>query len=122
MRYMTLVRGPENAGPPPPALIDAIGKLGEEATRAGVMVENGGLHSGAAGARIRISGGKIAVTDGPFSEAKEIIGGYAVYECKSKEEAIEWSRRFMELHTEHWPGWEGEVELRQVFGPNDFPV
>lgn len=61
------------------------------------------------------------MTDGPFSEAKEVIGGYAVYSVKSKEEAVEFARRFMELHREHWPGWEGETELRQIFDPSDFP-
>ena len=67
---------------------------------------------------MRLSGGKLTVTDGPFSETKELIGGYAIYDVKSKEDALEWVRRFMELHQENWPGWEGESELRQVFGPD----
>jgi len=60
------------------------------------------------------------VIDGPFTEAKEIIGGYAQFELKSKEEAIEGAVQFMELHKKHWPGWEGETEVRQMFGPDDF--
>jgi hypothetical protein len=121
MKYMTMVRGPENFGPPPPALMEAIAKLGEEAGKAGVLVENGGLAPSAMGAaRIRVSGGKVSVTDGPFSETKELIGGYAVYQTQTFEEAVEWARRFMEAHTEHWPGWEGETELRQIFDPADF--
>jgi hypothetical protein len=114
MRYLMMVKGPENAGPPPQGLIDAIAKLGEEGFKSGVLVETGGLGPSSLGARVRVSGGKISVTDGPFSEAKELVGGYAVYELKSKDEAIEYARRFMEVHAEHWPEWEGETELREV--------
>jgi len=116
MRFITMVKSSEKSllGPPPKALMEAIGKLGEEAAKAGVMVEMGGLLPTALGARLRISGGKLTVTDGPFSEAKEVIGGYAVYSVKTKEEAVEWARRFMNLHKQHWPGWEGETELRQL--------
>lgn len=122
MRFMTMVRGPENMGPPPAALIEAITKLGEEAAAKGVLVETGGLvPSAMGGARIRVSGGKVSVTDGPFSETKELVGGYAVYETQTREEAVEWCERFMALHAEHWEDWEGETELRQVFGPDDFP-
>jgi hypothetical protein len=60
------------------------------------------------------------VIDGPFTEAKEVVGGYAIYDVKSKKEAIEATSRFMELHREHWPGWEGESEIRQIFDPSDF--
>jgi hypothetical protein len=69
------------------------------------------------GARIQLSAGKLIVTDGPFAETKELIGGYAVYDVKSKQEAIEHTSRFLQLHKQHWPGWEGEVEIRQLFGP-----
>ena len=119
MRFMTMVKGHDAAGPPPQALIDAIGKLGEEATKAGKLIEMGGLYPTAAGARVRLSGGKITVTDGPFTEAKEVVGGYAVFEVKSKQEVIEDTVRFMELHKKHWPGWEGETEVRQLFEAPD---
>ena len=115
MRFMTLVKSAENAGHPPEALMDAIAKLGEEATRAGVLIESGGLAPSAMGARIRLTGGQLSVIDGPFTEAKEVVGGYAVFEVRSKEEAIAAAMRFMELHKEHWPGWQGETEIRQVF-------
>src|SRR5687767_3437174 len=115
MKFMTLVRGPENAGPPPKALMDGIAQLGAEAGQAGVLVQMGGLHPSAAGGRARISKGKMTVTDGPFTEAKEVIGGFAVYDVKSKEDAVYWVKRFMQLHLDHWPGWEGETELRQIF-------
>lgn len=115
MRFMTMVKSAERAGPPPQALMDAIAKLGEEAGKAGVLVQMGGLMPSVAGARVRLSAGKTTVTDGPFAEAKEVIGGFAVYEVPSKQEALEWTKRFLSLHQEHWPGWEGEVELRQLF-------
>jgi hypothetical protein len=120
MRFMIVVKSAENASPPPQALMAAIAKLGEEAMQAGVMVETGGLLPSAMGARVRLSAGKQTVTDGPFSETKELIGGYAIYDLKSKQEAIEWASRFMGLHKEHWPGWEGESEIRQIFEAPDF--
>lgn len=121
MRYMIMVKGSENAGPPPKALMDAIAKLGEEAGKAGVMVDMGGLMPTAMGARVRLTGGKITITDGPFTEAKEVIGGFAVYDVKSKQDAIRWTERFMDLHKQHWPEWQGESEIRQMFGPGDGP-
>jgi hypothetical protein len=115
MRFMTMVKSPEAQGPPPQALMDAIGKLGEEGFKNGTLVEMGGLFPSAAGARVRVAKGKVTVTDGPFTEAKEVIGGYAMFELKSKEEAVKAAQRFMELHQKHWPGWEGETEVRQVY-------
>jgi hypothetical protein len=120
MKFMTLVKSAENAGPPPQALMDAIGRLGMEAGGS-VMIEMGGLLPTAMGARVRVAKGKLSITDGPFTEAKEVVGGYAVYSVPTKADAIEWTRRFMELHREHWPGWEGETELRQIWDPADFP-
>jgi len=113
MRFMMIVKSVEKSGPPPKALMDAVAKLAEEATKAGEMIESGGLASTATGVRVRLSGGKVTVTDGPFAEAKEVFGGYAVFELKTKQEAIEGAVRFMELHKQYWPGWEGETEIRQ---------
>ena len=120
MRFMMIVKHAEKQDPPPKQLMDAISKLAEEETRAGTMLGSGGLAPTALGARVRLSGGKVSVTDGPFAETKEVVGGYAQFELKSKEEAIESAVRFMELHRKHWPGWEGETEVRQMFGPEDF--
>lgn len=120
MRFMMMVKSAENSDPPPKPLMDAIGKLGEEAAKAGSMVGSGGLAPTAQSTRVRLSRGQIAVTDGPFTEAKEVVGGYAIFELKSKAEAIEAAERFMELHKQLWPGWEGETEVRQIFGPEDF--
>jgi hypothetical protein len=114
MRYMMIVKHKEALGMPPKELMDAIGKLSEEAIKNGTLLGNGGLLPTAAGASVRLSGGRVMVTDGPFTEAKEIIGGYALFELKSKEEAVEAARYFMELHKKHWPGWEGETEVREM--------
>jgi hypothetical protein len=115
MKFMTLVKSAENSGPPPQGLMDAIAQLGQEAFQKGVMVEMGGLMPTSQGGRVRLAEGTITVIDGPFAEAKEVIGGYAVFDVPSKEEAIRWTSRFMALHKEHWKGWEGETEVRQIF-------
>jgi hypothetical protein len=120
MRFMMIVKHAEKQGTPPQQLMDAITNLAEEETKAGTMLGSGGLGPTALGARVRLSGGRVTVTDGPFAETKEVVGGYAQFELKSKEEAIESAVRFMELHKKHWPGWEGETEVRQMFGPEDF--
>ena len=122
MRFMMMVKTAERSEPPPKEMMDAMEKLTKEAAKAGELIQTGGLGPTAAGSRVRLAGGKITVTDGPFTEAKEVFGGYAVFELKSKEEAIERTRHFMELHRKHWPGWEGETEIRQVFGPPDLPA
>ena len=114
MRYMMIVKHKEAQGMPPRELMDAIGKLSEEAINNGTLLGNGGLLPTAAGASVNLSDGRVTVTDGPFTEAKEIIGGYALFELKSKEEAVEAARYFMELHKKHWPEWEGETEVREM--------
>jgi hypothetical protein len=86
------------------------------------MIDTAGLAPTAASSRVRLTGGKISVTDGPFTEAKEVLGGYAFFELKSKEDAIERSSQFLELHSKHWPGWEGEIEIRQVVTPHQVPA
>jgi len=118
---MMLVKSAENSGPPPKELMDAIGKLGEEAVKSGAMLLTGGLAPTAMSTRVRLSRGEITATDGPFTESKEVVGGFAVFEFKSKKDAIESALGFMELHKQYWPGWEGETEVRQIFGPEDYP-
>jgi hypothetical protein len=120
MRFMMLLKHSENSGPPPKGFMEVMAKLGEEAVKAGTMVVSGGLASTAASTRVRLSKGRITAIDGPFTEAKEVVGGFAILEHKSKEEALESAKQFMELHKKHWPGWEGETEVRQVLGPEDF--
>jgi hypothetical protein len=120
MRFMMLVKHAEPSVPPTKELMDAMAKLAEEAVKAGTMVANGGLAATALSTRIRLSRGQVTTTDGPFTEAKEVVGGFAILDLKSKQEAIEGALHFMELHRKHCPGWEGETEVRQIFGPEDF--
>ena len=113
MRFMTIVKSRETDAQPSPELIDRINQLAEDATKQGKFVGMGGLGPTATGARARLSKGKITVTDGPFTEAKEIIGGYAIFDVKSKQEALAWTRRFLEAHIGLWEQ-DLEVEVRQM--------
>lgn len=119
MRYVVLLKAARPDTPPPPALMEAIAQLGQETADAGALVDTAGLAPSAAGARVNLAGGRLTVTDGPFAEAKEMIS-YAIYEVGSKEEAVRWTSRFLELHRDLWPGWEGEADVLRVFGPEDF--
>jgi len=121
MRYMMIVKSAEKWGVPPKELTEAIGKLVEDEMKSGTMLGSGGLLPSAQAARVRLENGKVVVIDGPFTEAKEVVGGYAQFEFKTKEEAVESARKFMELHRQFWPGWEGETEVRPMFEPGDFP-
>ena len=124
MRYLMIVKGDENfsaSGPPPKALMDAIDQLGVEASKTGKMVSMGGLQHTSKGATLRLDGGKLTVKDGPFTEAKEVIGGFTIMELPSKEAAIEEARKFMELHRKLWPSWSGECEVRLMYGDNEHP-
>ena len=118
MRYLMLLSGTNPATPPPPALFEAIMKLGGEATAAGVLLDTAGLLPSQAGARVTLAAGKVTVTDGPFTESKELIS-YALYDLRSRDEAIEWASRFVRLHRDLWPGWEGHTDILQVMGPQD---
>ena len=122
MRFMMLVKSSEKFRDvfPPRALMDAIGELAAKASADGTMVDTGGLAPSAKGARVRQAGGKITITDGPFTESKEVVGGYAIFEFPTREAAIESAREFMELHLKHWPEWEGETEVRPYLAPEDF--
>ncbi|HKA57956.1 MAG TPA: YciI family protein [Gemmatimonadales bacterium] len=115
MRFITIVKSRETKNPPPPELFAAIDRLGQEAAKAGVMVGVAGFLPTELGARVQLKNGKVTVTDGPFPESKDTLGGYSIYNLPSKEKAIEWSKRFLQLHIDHWKGWEGEVEVRQMF-------
>ncbi|HEY6807882.1 MAG TPA: YciI family protein [Gemmatimonadales bacterium] len=116
MRYFTFVKGAENQGQPPQALLDAMGKFVEDSLKSGVLIQTGGLAQSRAGFRIRAEKGKLTVTDGPFTEAKEVVGGYALIEAPSRDAALKVATAFMRLHTDHWPEWTGESEVR----PMDF--
>jgi hypothetical protein len=120
MKFLMLVKHGENPGPPPREFLDAMAKLGEDAAKSGTMIASGGLVPISKSTRVRLAGGQVSAIDGPYSEAKEVVGGFAMFELKSKEEAIEGAMHFMELHKKYWPGWEGETEIRQVLGAEAF--
>jgi len=123
MRFLSFIRSPESFRdtPPPAALMEAMGKFVEKSFRDGVVRDTGGLLPSHDGVRIRLSGGELTVIDGPFTEAKEVIGGWAILETRTKEEAIRVATEFMELHRKYWPEFEGESELRQIFDPGVGP-
>ena len=120
MRFMSLIKSDEGMpwGPPPPALYEAMGAFAQEGAVNGTLIEQGGLGSSAQGAIVTLANGSISVLDGPFTETKELIGGYAVTEVRSKQEAIELGRRLLQIHLDNWPGWEGSCEIRQLFQPD----
>jgi len=120
MRFMMIVKANKDseAGKmPSEELLTAMGKYNEELMKAGVMLDGAGLQASSKGARIKFSGGKRTVIDGPFAETKELIAGYWIIKVKSKAEAIEWAKRVPNPHGE---GQEGEIELRQFFEMEDF--
>jgi len=116
MRFMAMLKFDEflPSGPSPPALFEAMAEYAAEGARNGTLVDQGGLLPSASGAIVSLVDGSIKAVDGPFTEAKELIGGYAVLEVRSKAEAVELTKRLMQIHKDHWPGWEGSCELRQL--------
>lgn len=96
----------------PQGLMEAMGTFVEANFKSGVLKETAGLQPTSAGFRVRSSGGRLTATDGPFTETKEVVGGFALVEMKSREEAMEMATQFMELHRIHWPAFEGECEVR----------
>ena len=112
MRFMYIVTSSQPMRGPTPALMEAIGKLADREIKAGRMLDTGGLMPVSTGAQVRIADGKLSVIDGPFVETKEMIGGYAIFELRDKEEAVAAAREFMQLHLEHMPGWDGTCEVR----------
>jgi hypothetical protein len=119
MRFMVLVKAnaeSEAGVMPNEQLLAAMGKYNEELVKAGVMLAGEGLHPSSKGARVRVSGDKRTVIDGPFAETKELIAGYWIFQVKSREEAIEWVKRC----PNPMPGTESEIEIRQVFEAADF--
>jgi hypothetical protein len=119
MRFMVMVRATRNteAGVmPSEKLLTEMGKFNEELVKAGVMLAGEGLHPSSKGARVKFSGGKRTVIDGPFAETKELIAGYWLWQVKSKEDAIEWVKRC----PDPMPGEDSEIEIRRVFEAEDF--
>jgi len=118
MKYLMLIKHSEHdrGEPIPQALMDAMGTFVEEGLKTGVLKDTAGLKATADGFRIRSRDGKLHVTDGPFTEAKEVVGGYAMVEVESEAQAREIAEQFMELHRVHWPSFDCECEVRPLDG------
>ena len=117
MRFLSLVRVQENTGKQPSErLMSEMGQLMTEMKRDGKLLDTAGLAPTANGKRVRLRGGKLSVVDGPFTETKEVVGGYAMLDAQSMDEAVALTQRFVELHTAD--GWEIECEVRQLFEPD----
>ena len=116
MRYMMFIKHPEDyrGKTPPASLYAAMGEFVGAAQKSGAFIDGAGLQPTDAGTRIKLKSGRITTIDGPFTESKEIVGGYALMELKSREEALEYGRQFMELHRIHWPEFESECEIRPL--------
>jgi hypothetical protein len=116
MRYMMFIKHTEDyrGKTIPPGLMQAMGEFVGENMKNGKIVETNGLKSSHKGKKVRLRGGQLQVIDGPFTESKEIVGGYAIVEAKSDQEALDLATQFMELHRIHWPEFEGESELRPI--------
>jgi hypothetical protein len=121
MRYLVFVKMAEDVGDAPPALQEAMGRAMSDAFAAGSMIDAGGLYPTAQSTEIRVANGAVSQTDGPYAEAKEVVGGYAILEARSQEEAVEGARRVAQIHVDFWPGWEGSVEVRRISEPEDGP-
>ena len=123
MKYLTFIRHPESyrQSTPPAALMEAMGKFVQKSLQDGTLVDTGGLLPSKDGTRVRLARGKITVTDGPFTESKEVIGGYAILNVASRSEALRIATEFMELHRTYWPEFEGECEMRPMFEPGTGP-
>jgi hypothetical protein len=121
MRYMVFVKMAEDVGEAPVELQEVMGRELGEAFASGSVIDAGGLCPTPESTEIRLTAGAITTTDGPYSEAKEVVGGYAILEARSREEAVAGARRVVEIHQEFWPGWEGSVEVRSISGPQDGP-
>ena len=121
MRFMMFIKHTEDYRHEevPQSLFAAMGEFVGEAMKSGGIVDTAGLQPTAKGKRVRLAKGKITVTDGPFTESKEVVGGYAIAEAKSYDEAMTLATRFMDLHRIHWPKFEGECEVRplEAMGP-----
>ena len=117
MKYLTFIRHSESyrESEPPAALMEAMGKFVEKSLKDGILVDTGGLLPSKDGVRVRLGNGEITVIDGPFTESKEVIGGWAILKVDSKAQAVRIATEFMELHRKYWPGFDGESEVRPMF-------
>jgi hypothetical protein len=122
MRYLCFVKMDESQANPPQALMDAMGEHVGEGFASGMLVDAGGLYGKSEAIEFRVSGGQLTVTDGPYAEAKEVIGGWAIIKVDSDEEARAEGQAMADLHLKHWPEWEGAIEIRRIAEPDEAPT
>ena len=123
MKYLAFIRAAESLrdGGPPPALMEAMGRFVQKSLQDGSLVDTGGLLPSKDGFRVRLAKKVVTVIDGPFTESKEVIGGWAILEAATRADALRIAEGFMELHRTHWPEFEGEAEVRPMFEPGAGP-
>ena len=123
MKYLSFIRHSESyrQSPPPAALMEAMGEFVQRSLKDGTVVDTGGLLPSKDGFRVRLAKAKLEVMDGPFTETKEVIGGWAILQADNKAGALRVATEFMELHRKHWPEFEGECEVRPMFEPGEGP-
>ena len=121
MRFLVFVKMAEDVGDAPAELQEVMGRELGQAFADGSIVDAGGLWPTAQSTEIRVTSGELTVSDGPYAEAKEVVGGYSILEARSAEEAVAGARRVAEIHQQYWPGWEGSVEVRRTSGADERP-
>jgi hypothetical protein len=119
MKFMMMIKSSEDRKVLPKELAEAIGRI-SAGPSTGVVLSSGALAGTAESARIRISADQLTVTDGPFTETKEVVGGFGILEYASRDAALKGAREFMELYRKYWPGWEGEMEVRQILTAEEY--
>jgi hypothetical protein len=122
MRVLSLIKMSESAGQPPQELFEAMDEVLKDIDASITMIDtNGLLPSAVAGTKLISTGGRSTVVDGPFTESREVIGGYAIFEVETFQQAVDNTRKIIEVHEKFWPGWEGEAEVRQIMSPEQQP-
>ena len=122
MRYLLFIKMAEDHPMPPPlALMEAMESYMKESFANGTLLDTGGLYPESQSLQLQVRKGKVTVTDGPFSEAKEVVGGFGIFTVETEEAARAEAQRMVDVHTENWPEWEGSVELRRIAEPDEGP-
>jgi hypothetical protein len=120
MRYLMFIKMAEDHPmPPPQALMDAMDEHIAKGFASGTLLDTGGLSATADSTQYQVRSGTLTVTDGPFTEAKEVVGGFGLIQVDTEEEAHAAAREMIDLHQRNWPEWEGTLEVRRIFGPRD---
>jgi hypothetical protein len=122
MRYLCFVKMDESQANPPKALMEAMGEHVGEGFASGLLLDAGGLYGAKEAVEYRVRSGQLTVTDGPYAEAKEVIGGWAIIKVDSEEEARAEGQKMADLHQTHWPEWEGAIEIRRIAEPDEAPT